>query len=302
MISFRFHLVSLVAVFLALGLGVLSGTTVINRGIVSQLEERTDELAADFESQRAQLTRMEAELDGWNAFGEAAKPWLVEDRLAQAGVVIVTQEGTDEEAIDGVRTGLEDGRARILALLEFDEAMALQTDAERQALAQALGLDGEEDAEQLQAEAARLLADRLTVDAATGGDALQRLIDAGFVTNSGPQPVEDADLSTADAVVVVGGGVADTGLEPSALLVPLVQALAQGDAAVVATEAVDAVQPFVEPLRDDGNLDGRIVTQDNVDQVPGQIGLVLGLDDLLLGQAGGNYGVKDGASSVIPVP
>ena len=38
MINFRFHLVSLVAVFLALGLGILVGSTVIDQGIVNRLD------------------------------------------------------------------------------------------------------------------------------------------------------------------------------------------------------------------------------------------------------------------------
>jgi hypothetical protein len=57
-------------------------------------------------------------------------------------------------------------------------------------------------------------------------------------------------------------------------------------------------QPFVARLRD-GDVATRIATQDNVDQIPGQIGLVLALEDLIQGVPG-HYGVKDGASRVIP--
>ena len=37
MISFRYHLVTIVAVFLALGLGVLAGTTVLDQALVDRL-------------------------------------------------------------------------------------------------------------------------------------------------------------------------------------------------------------------------------------------------------------------------
>ena len=40
MINFRFHLVSLIAVFLALALGVVMGSTVIDRAVVNGLENR----------------------------------------------------------------------------------------------------------------------------------------------------------------------------------------------------------------------------------------------------------------------
>jgi hypothetical protein len=42
-----------------------------------------------------------------------------------------------------------------------------------------------------------------------------------------------------------------------------------------------------------------IATQDNVDQLAGQIALVLALEDLLQGDPG-HYGVKDGASAALP--
>src|SRR3954454_15161459 len=38
MINFRFHIVSLIAVFLALGLGILVGSTVIDQKIVNRLD------------------------------------------------------------------------------------------------------------------------------------------------------------------------------------------------------------------------------------------------------------------------
>ena len=34
MVSFRYHVVSIVAVFLAIGLGILMGTTVVRQGVV----------------------------------------------------------------------------------------------------------------------------------------------------------------------------------------------------------------------------------------------------------------------------
>ena len=42
MISFRYHLVSIVAVFLALALGVVVGTTVVKPGLVDQIRHQTD--------------------------------------------------------------------------------------------------------------------------------------------------------------------------------------------------------------------------------------------------------------------
>ena len=42
MIHFRYHLISIVAVFLALGIGIVMGSTVIDKAIVNGLENRID--------------------------------------------------------------------------------------------------------------------------------------------------------------------------------------------------------------------------------------------------------------------
>ena len=49
MINFRFHVVSLIAIFLALALGVVIGAGVIDRGIVDTLDTRLDRVEAKSE-------------------------------------------------------------------------------------------------------------------------------------------------------------------------------------------------------------------------------------------------------------
>ncbi|MFN8028596.1 MAG: copper transporter, partial [Acidimicrobiia bacterium] len=46
MINFRFHVVSLIAIFLALALGVVIGAGVIDRGVVNTLNDRLDSVEA----------------------------------------------------------------------------------------------------------------------------------------------------------------------------------------------------------------------------------------------------------------
>ncbi len=52
MISWRYHLISIVAVFLAFGLGVLTGTTVLNDNLVRNLKSQTKNLTADLDELR----------------------------------------------------------------------------------------------------------------------------------------------------------------------------------------------------------------------------------------------------------
>ncbi|MDQ4005293.1 MAG: copper transporter [Actinomycetota bacterium] len=304
MISFRFHLVSLVAVFLALGVGVLTGTTVLNRGIVRQLQNQTEGLSGDLDELRASVNRLESEAEVWSAFGEETMGPLLSGRLAGRQIVIVTQEGTDGATLTGVRRSLEEAGAEVVALLAVSGRMALEGEADREALGTAVGLDPALDAETLSAEAAALLADRLT-NGPNGTDTLELLLDGDFLVVQGAR-LEETGLRTLggpdQVVVAVAGGPAPSRLQPAAFLVPLVEDLVARGLMVAAAEPARGEEqepPFVTVLRGDGEVAARLATQDNVDQVPGQIGLALAVEDLLQGTPG-HYGIKDGATRPIP--
>src|SRR5918996_1677465 len=295
MVSFRFHLVSLVAVFLALGLGVVAGTTVINRGIVRQLEQQTGEF-----TQRAR--QAEAQVNALTEFGEEVMGYVVEDRLTGDEVVIVTQEGTDEGAIASARRALEQAGADMLGVLTVSDRMALADESSRADVAGIVGRLATDDPEVLTAEAAGGMATELAFGA-DAADILPALIREEFIL-VGEREVGDGVLRSLDgdeALVVVAGGRDDPVIDPGRFLVPLVEGLVADGARVAAAEGLDTRYPFVTLLRSDGAVNGAVTTQDNVDQVPGEVGLVLGVDDALRGTTG-HYGVKDGASSLLPPP
>ena len=307
MISFRFHLISLVAVFLALGLGVLTGTTVINRGIVTQLENQTEDLSGQLQGVRQEVAELQTLREQWAVFGEEAMEPLLAGRLAGTRVLVVAQDGTDDGSIDGLLAALRSAATSpedVLGPIFLSGRMALRSEAERAELAGILGLPATEDAELLRAQAAALLADRLALGA-IGDEVLEDLLAEGFLVDEG-RHLEDADLRElggADQVVVaVAGGPAGSSLNPEAFLVPLVEELARDQAAVAAGEPVNGEEeepPFVSVIRADGDLASSVATQDNLDQMPGQIGMVVAIEDLLAGVAG-HYGVKDGATRPFP--
>lgn len=296
MISFRFHLISLVAVFMALGLGVVAGTTVLNRGIVAQLEQRTEDL-------EDQSRRNETEIAQLRQYAESTLAHLLSGRLSGQDAVLVTQEGTDDAAINRVREGLDAAGADVMALLSVGTRMALTEEADRVDLANAIGADEDTDPAGLKLLTAGAVADRLSFGP-EGEDLLEQLIQAEFLLNQGPGLGEQglSELSAADVVVVVGGGSDQPALRPDRFLVPLVASLAgNGDEqAVAAAESLDSSYEFVTLLRSDGDTANQIVTQDNVDELLGEVGLVLALEDLMVFGEPGHFGAKDGASDLIP--
>jgi hypothetical protein len=301
MISFRFHLVSLVAVFLALGLGVLAGTTVLNKGIVSVLEAQTGELRETSASLRDRVERLEGEARLWSAFGNQAMEHLVTGRLPGTDVILITQEGTDGAGIQGARRALEEAGADLRAVLSIDRRMTLDRASDRQALALAIGTSGE-DPRDLRIQAVEALAIRLSFGT-SGDDVLVHLLDAGFLVTQGPGLDGDAlgQLGgNGEVFVVVGGGPEAPTPAPADFLVPLVRQLVLQGESVAAVENLESQYEFVGLLRGDGTVSDQMITQDNVDRIPGEVGLILALQELLTEGRGGHYGVKGGANGTIP--
>lgn len=303
MISFRYHLVSIVSVFLALALGVLVGTTVVNQGVIGDLENRVNSAVKRAEEARTQVGELQQQLKDEGTFATAAEPFLVEGRLTGTEVVIVTQEGVEPANVERVRRTLQDAGGEVAAELVVTDRIALGDQPSRSTLASMVGRPEGADPAGLAVEAARRLALRLSGGPATPEtDFLDQFRTEGFLIIRGGATPEEIG-TTFQAVVLLAGGNEAAVVKPAWFLQPLAVSLTESARPVVAAETTEMASPFVTLIRDDGTLDGDLVTVDNADQVPGRVAIVLGLRDLLASPGnGGDYGVKDGASGLLPKP
>ena len=113
MINFRFHIASLIAVFLALALGVVMGSTVIDRAIVEGLRDRIDEVERNRGRRSGPgTTQLQTERDQLNDYVEQSAPWAVDNQLTDASIAIVAERGLDEEAVKAQAELLRPGRRR----------------------------------------------------------------------------------------------------------------------------------------------------------------------------------------------
>ena len=100
MIDFRYHLVSLIAVFLAVALGIVIGTTALNEPILADIENQVTALEQDKRSLEDRTQQLQAQLDTADAFDEAVAPALVDGALAGSSVLLVV---TNEDVAAGDR-------------------------------------------------------------------------------------------------------------------------------------------------------------------------------------------------------
>jgi hypothetical protein len=300
-ISWRYHVVSLVAVVLAFGLGVLAGTLVVGDDLVGQLRENTNE---------AQQERDAAEelADRYAAFAAGLRPTLRDDALLGEEAVVVVMEGVSGPVQRTVQE-LGDAGVEVLATLELTRALA-EPEVEENAtvLETILDLPGA-DPEDLRRGIAGALAIRLA-----GGpeddDVLGQLLEEGFVTAD--RDLEPATLlgigGPGQLVVVVAGGTDPEAIPtPDALLVPLADRLVQLDVPTTAVGPTDDPYGFVAAIRRSPEIpDCALVTVDDLDlEGIGGITMVLGIERFLAAddptfRPGGDYGFGRDAMMVVP--
>ena len=104
MIDFRYHLVSLVAVFLALAAGIVLGSGPMRSALVSELTNETDELRELLAEAEAETARTQEEGALGEEFVDQASDVLLGQSLAEQDVAIIRVHDPDGAEITGIRT------------------------------------------------------------------------------------------------------------------------------------------------------------------------------------------------------
>ena len=138
MINFRFHIVSLIAIFLALALGVVIGAGVIDRGVVNTLNSRLDKVES--KSDRIQLENdfLKAARDRDAATIEELQPYVLAGRLTGEQVAFVAVRGVDEDRVKASITAARQAGATVTGVLWIESKWGLSGSDDTKALATAV--------------------------------------------------------------------------------------------------------------------------------------------------------------------
>jgi hypothetical protein len=308
MINFRFHIASLIAVFLALALGVVMGSTVVQRAIVENLRDRIDRVEANADAQRAENAELRSELDRMNEFASASSPYSVRDELTDVPVAVVAERGVDAAAAQSQVALLQVAGAQAPATLWLESAWNLTEEGSADSLRAAIGSQTR-NARRLRAEALDALAFRLAQGAAPASepDVLDNLAKAGFVTLEG---LGDGDVTAAtwpgsgSRMLVLGGPA--SAITARGVVRDFTGSLVNAGAPTVVGEIyVDAEGAaergvWLAPIRADEQLNAAVSTVDDIDLVEGRVAATIALVDLARGVVG-SYGYGAGATSPLPV-
>jgi hypothetical protein len=298
LISFRYHLVTIVAVFLALALGLLAGTTVVDQGLVNRLEAQTRQANDAAEFLREERDYLQSRIDRVDALAATAVPPLVEGRLQGQRFLILADQSS--KTTDQVRGTLEEAGGVLVASMFFTDRV--QDEEAHRELADILGLPQDTDAATLQEELAQRIADRFLGLDFGSEDLLIQLLDAGFLEagrGSGLNKVDGrlSGIGGRGQLLLALQGEPESTYQQLLASVFLDFAAGGGDAAVAEPSlATDGVVGFVRRTTAPDSW----VSVDNVDESIGQISLAVGLQRLLESGQGGDFGFKPGRDSLMP--
>ncbi len=325
MVNFRYHIVSLVAVFLALAIGVVMGSTVIDRVTVETLQNQQRRLDDNLTKARAENQKISSDLDDLRVANsqiiQETSERLVPGTLRDVPVLLIGIRGNDPEGRKELIDALGQANARVQATLWLTEKSKLLKLAEQKEMAELLGVDEKSPSRLRQAglESLGSTLRSLAIGEAADGTILAKLSDGGFIeidSQGGDVPIGILPGTRVLLTVTPEGVPTGEAKDPIAeanknlgeTVITLTKALVGGSQApigLVLAEAAVSDQPeralLLEVLRSDKSLERRFSSVDNLDQPAGRVAILLAVGDL--GADGfGHYGSGPGASRLIPAP
>ncbi|MBE0428586.1 MAG: copper transporter [Thermoleophilia bacterium] len=115
MLTWRYHLLSLVAVFLALGLGVLVGISLSDNGVVETGRSGlTDEILRDIDDLRSRNTDLERERSLNLRFQDDAFPFIISGRLQGTRIALVASGAVGDDILRRLSSSINSAGGQVV--------------------------------------------------------------------------------------------------------------------------------------------------------------------------------------------
>ena len=307
MIGFRYHLVSLAAVLLAVALGVLLGATQLSGAVGDDLSGQVRSLTKDNGNLHAQVKAGQARVRTDDTITTQLAPKLVAGALRGSKVVVVATAQATDATTDGVAKTLQQAGATVTGRVQLTDDYS---DPRRAEDAKSYVTGGGQPAgfQLPESEDSGVLSGALLSYALLGdkaGDpaaAVTTEVLSGFASLRMLR-VDSPSVTAGDlAVVVSSGGV--TGADPAPRLRGLTALVSSLDSAgrgvvVAGTPASASASGLVGAVRADRGLSSAVSTVDDADRPVGQVAAIFALAQQSAGRSG-QYGTGSGADGPFP--
>ena len=323
MIDFRYHLVSIVAVFLALAIGIVLGSTEFQGNALDLLNATSNSLRSQLSAADSARDNYAAQANAGQQFAQAEEPALLAHLLKGDRLVLITEPGAQDSVVSGVKQAAGYAGATVTGQISLQPRFNDISGGTQSALSSTngsaattagvpLSTTGANQQTFYQQQAAQLIASAILTSPASvasqgaglSASAAQALLasyaQAGFLSISG-QPT--AARATLAVVITPQSPPSDGASDPAnQVLVALTQELAATSAATVVAGGVSGsgTGSALGVLRS-SDVSSKVSTIDDADTTYGQITVIQALATQLTGGKAASYGV-DGATGIAPSP
>ena len=300
MIDFRYHVVSIVAVFLALAVGIVLGSGPLKDDISGFLEDRTAQLAQEKVELQGQVSDLRSDLEYNEQFAERVQPVLVDDLLTGHYVTLVILPDAEGDQVDAVQEAVSQAGGDIAERVDIDPSWGdpEQSDVLGR-VAEVIARSGRGEnpydlASQVLAEALLTPGGRVGEPSGESLGVLLAFENEGFLSG------DDDEVIRANTVVVVGppGDLANG----DTYLVPMLKAFDEAGTGTVLAGPIgtDGPDGAIGLLRR-SDLDDVVSSDDRLETVSGVTVTIAALAEQLAGGVG-HYGTGDGSNGAAPDP
>jgi Copper transport outer membrane protein, MctB len=318
-IDFRYHLVSIVAVFLALAIGIVLGSTELQGTTLDALRSSANSLNNQLSAARGQLNSEVQLATASDTFLRTAESKLVSGMLPGDKIVLVTEPGAPSGVVTGIKQAAGPAGATVTGTVALEPKFNDVSGATQSSLnainTQLASTDGATLSPATasdtvdQQQAAQLIASAI-LDPTTGALGgltapqaqllLQAYAQEGYLTVSGAV----TDRATLAVLVIPQTAPADGASDPAnQVLLAVAQEFADASAATLVTGSIagSAASGSAMSVLRGSSVSSQVSSVDNADTTLGQISSVWALASQLAGRKPNSYGIS-GASAVSPVP
>jgi hypothetical protein len=310
-INFRYHVVSLTAVFLALAIGLVVGTAALNGPVADSLSDNVNALRKDNRQLRETVSSLQEEANREEEFATEIAPVALAGKLTGRRIVVVTTPSGDD-LVDGVVEMLTLAGATITGRIDVEDKFVNPdnspelldlADRASQPTIPLTGLPansvGVETASALLGTA---LLDRAAPATPVAPGDLKALLTA-YTSAEYISVKDDTVTGPAEAVVVVAGQphTDKDSAQKDEAVVTIVSQLDKAGPVIVAG-SWGGNGNVVGAVRGDPALAKGISTVDNGNTAQGRVVAALAVAEQLVDGKAGHYGLNAGASSILPKP
>jgi hypothetical protein len=306
-ISFRYHIVSIVSVFLALAVGVALGGGPLKGEVDNSLVEQVEADRRAKADLRAEIAALNAGNGFSDDFARQVAPRLLGSSLDGRAVTLLVLPGAEEATVTSLTELVDEAGGSVAGTVRVGEGL--------------LDVSNKQLVDELSSQLLDGVNDVTAPEDAGTYERLGALLARAVATDEdGGAPVDDAassilsGLSTADLmapagdlqrrgslVLVVGSGEARSDDGAGAVVTSVVDAMDEATDGVVVAGPIAAAQEngVVAAVRREVATAEDVSTVDTLERVAGQVGAVLALAEQAAGDSG-HYGSVDAADGVLP--